>query len=197
MALTLTNAEIVSRLKILSDFHVKADSGTTTTAIIKKLVEEEDVTGYYICFINGANYGIDRIVTDFYDADGVLVFDAVSSAITNTSEICLLEKGYLSDATQAEMALANYLRNKGYDIDLFLTTAQLKEAHIYKTLEIICGYKMNEANDTDVYYSNKEKFKMLFESEMAKLIADYDDNEDGIIDDDEELQKLGQIGFVR
>lgn len=197
MSLSLTNSEIVSRFKTIADFHVKADSGTTTTAVVSKLVDEEDLTGYYACFVSGDNYGLDRIIDDFDDTSGTMTFTSVTNAVDNVSEICLLEKGFQSDAKQADLYLENYLRNKGYDVSLFLTSSQLKEAHLYKTLELICSERMNEATESDVYYANKEKFRLQFEAEMNKLVADYDDNESGSIDSDEELFNTGQVRFSR
>jgi len=197
MALTLTNAEIVSRFKTLADYHLKADSGSTTTAVNSSMIDESSVANWYICFVNGDNYGTDKVISSFHDATGTITFPAVSNAIDNQSEFCLLEKGFLSDAKQAELFIDNYLRNKGYDLSLFLTTSQLKEAHIYKTLELICAERMQDGTDDDIYFVNHNKYSTLFEIEMNKLIADYDTNENGSISEDEEKQSLGQIGLTR
>lgn len=197
MALTLTNSEIVARFKALADYRLKADSGSTTTFISNQLIDEPDLTKYYICFISGDNYGIDRIITAFDEDTGTITFDEVDQAITQIDEICIVRNGFLSDIKQGEIYLANNLRNRGLDIDLFLTTSQLKEAHLFKTLEIICTSLMNDAVDTDVYYNASEKFRSLFETELNSLIADYDEDESGTIDEDEELDNVGQVSFIR
>ena len=188
MAVTLTNADIVSRLKLLADYHLKADSGSVTTAINSSLIDEPTVANAYICFVNGSNIGADRIITDFTTVNGTCTFDTLDNAITNTDEFCITRKGFLSDFEQASLAISNDFRNQGYDIDLFLTTAQLKELYIFKTLEIICGSLMNDGDDDDIYFIHYNRFKDLYTTEMAVLTADYDSNEDGEISEDEENQ---------
>lgn len=198
MAVALSNADIVSRLKLLADSHLKADSGTTTTAVTSTLINESDITNHYICFISGLNNGVDRIITSFIDQSGTIGFDALDNAIDSTTEFCLLSKGFQSDIAQAEDAIRNDFRNKGYDLDLFLNSSiQLKEMFIFKTISIICGSLINDANDEDIYYFQYNRFKSLYESEQSVIIADYDANEDGNIDSEEELLSVGQVGFNR
>ena len=89
------------------------------------------------------------------------------------------------------------MRNSGYDLALFLTEPQLKEMYIYKTIELICAGLMNDAQDQDVYFANYERFKDLYVSERTSLIADYDANENGTIEEGEEILNIGQVGFAR
>jgi hypothetical protein len=186
MAVTLTNADIVSRLKMLADYHLKADSGSTTTAVSRALIDEPDITSYFISFISGANIGLDEVITDFTPATGTITFATLDDAVTSVDEFCICSKGFQSDVAQATQAIANDFRNKGYDIDLFLTTSQLKEMYIYKTIELICGGLMNDGNDEDIYFVNYERFKAKYETEQATITADYDENESGDISEDEE-----------
>lgn len=197
MAITLTNADIVSRLKLLSDYHLKADSGTVTYLNSTELVDETAIVNSYVCFINGLNEGVDRIVTTFIAESGRIEFDALDNAVTNTDEFCICRKGFQSDVSQAHSVIANDFRNKGYDIDLFLTTAQLKEMYIYKTIELVCAGLMNDGVAEDIYFVQYNRFKELYDLESNALIADYDSNEDGDIDTDEVLLPVGQLGFVR
>jgi len=190
MSVTLTNADVVSRLKLLANYHFKADSGSTTTAVNTKLIDEQTIANYYICFVNGANIGLDRIITAFDDITGTCTFDALDTAITNTDEFCICDKGFQSDVEQATLNIANDFRNMGYDVDLFLTTYQLKELYIYKTLELICGSLMNDGDEEDIYFVHYERFKSLYSTELSTLTADYDANENGNIDEDEENQTI-------
>ena len=93
--------------------------------------------------------------------------------------------------------MVNHFRNNGRDIDLFLETTQLKEAHIYKTIELICSSRMNDGDAQDAYFVNYERFKAMYETEVTTLIADYDANEDGTISEDEEDTNVGQVSFTR
>lgn len=195
--MTITNADIVSRLKLLADYHGKATSGTTTTLVCNDLVDEKDATGYFICFVSGTHAGTDHIVTDFTVATGTLTFSALSSAVTNTDEFCLVSKGYQSEVSQAALVVAEDFKNKGYDASLFLTDSQLKELHIAKVIELACYGLMNDAVDTDAYFANAQRANDRYRLIMANLIADYDANEDGSISTDEEKQSIGQVVFSR
>lgn len=194
----ITNADIVSRLKLLADEHVKADSGSTTTALNSALANGSDYTNNLICFISGANVGVDRVITSYVVGTGAFTFDVLDTAITNIDEFCVVPKGFLSDVAQATSIVTNDMRNRGYDVSLFLTfQTQLKELYIYKTIELVCGGLMNDGQDQDVYFVNYNRFKALYELESSTLIADYDANEDGTIDANEVDANVGQVGFAR
>ena len=197
MAVTLSNADVVSRLKLLADNHLKADSGTTTSLINSSLIDSNNITNHIVSFISGSNIGVDRVISSFDTDTGEIIFDAIDTSISNVDEVCIMSIGFASDIAQAETAIRNDFRNKGYNLDLFLTSSQLKELYIYKTIEIICMGLMNDGVDTDVYFVQAKRFKELYQIELSSLIADYDLNEDGNIDTDEELLPAGQIGFSR
>lgn len=185
--MTITNADIVGRLKLLADLHLKADSGSTTTAINSSIDDGYDFTNQYICFISGANIGVDRVITGYVDNTKTFTFDAVDTAVSNIDEFCVVSKGFQSDVAQATSIVKNDMRNRGYDIDLFLNyQTQLKEMYIYKTIELICSGLMNDGQDQDVYYVNSERYKALYEGERTTLISDYDADESGDISTDEE-----------
>ena len=195
--ITLTNADIVARLSVLSDFYGRATSGSTTevTKIIPD-AEDDDYNNYYMCFINGANKGEDRIVTDFVATTGVFTLDvALGTAVSNTSEFALLETGYLAKMEEAFSVIEERIKNIGAKIELFLTTSQLKELQLYKTLDLICTDLYRDATDEDMYWSNHRLYSDRFEDTFNSLRADYDSNEDGIIQEDEELQG-GSHGFL-
>ena len=195
--MTLTNAEIVARFKALANYSLRANDGSTTTLVANKLIDIRDVTGFYLCFTSGDNYGVDKVVSSFDEVTGTLTFDALGTTVLNTDEVCLLEDGFATEIKQAEIFIINHLRNKGLDIDLFLTIAQLKEAHIYKTLELVCLNFSKDATDDDIFYVASQNFGNLYTSELGSLVADYDENEDGQISEDEEDVQIGQVSFTR
>lgn len=195
--MTLTNAEIVARFKALSNYSLRANDGSTTTLVANKLIDVRDVTGFYLCFTSGDNYGVDRVITDFDEVTGTLTFDTLGTTVLNTDEVCLLEDGFATEIKQAEIFLINHLRNKSLDIELFLEVAQLKEAHIYKTLELVCLNYAKDAVDDDMFYTASQMYKGLYEAELGSLVADYDENEDGQISEDEEDMQVGQVSFTR
>ncbi len=195
--MTITNADIVGRLKLLADEHLKADSGTKTTVINSTLIDGADISNRFVCFVTGENNGEDRVITSFDDTKGELTFDTLLIDITSSDEFCIVSTGFQSDVLHAEEVIRNDLRNRGYNLDLFLTEPQLREMYIYKTIELVCASLMNDGEPHDVYFVQYLRFKELYETEISSLVADYDANQDGVIDDGEEDIKLGQIKFVR
>lgn len=194
----ITNAEIVGRLKLLAEEHLKADSGTTTTAVNSSISDGIDYTNKIICFITGDNAYADRVVTSCDTATGTLTFNALDNAVDNVDEFCIISVGYQSDVSQAHNIITNDFKNRGYDIDLFLNhQTQLKEMYIYKTIELICAGLMNDGVDTDAYFVNYERYKELYRLESSNVIADYDINESGTITDDEEDTTVGKVRFSR
>ena len=80
------------------------------------------------------------------------------------------------------------MRNRGLDIDLFLTTAQVKELHLTKCLELICMAKRQDADTDDIFHESYLVFKENYESELTTIKADYDTDEDGTIEEAEKKQ---------
>jgi len=186
----ITNADIAGRLKLLADEHLKADSGSTTTAVNASIKDGSDYKNNFICFISGDNIGVDRVISSYTVATGTFTFDTLDDAITNTDEFCVVSKGFQSDVSQATSIVANDIRNRGYDIGLFLNyQTQLKELYIYKTIELICQSLMKDGIENDVYFVNRNSFNALYETEINTLIADYDANEDGEVSESEENLK--------
>lgn len=198
---TITNADIVIASPLLiSDYIAKANSGSTTTVASKALkgLDEEEIEGAYICFINGDNAGTDRIITDYTSNNtGTFTFDALTEAVDNTTTFAIVFLDYTGGVKRAEAIIENDLRKKGYDIDSFLTASHLKELLLNKTMSHICQAKRQDANDEDMYHINYLEFEERYVEELNTLVADYDENESGAISSDEEALNLGQVGFVR
>jgi len=84
--------------------------------------------------------------------------------------------------------IANEMRNRGLDVTLFITTAQVKELHLTKCLELICMAKRQDADSDDIYHETYLVFKENYESELTTIKADYDTDEDGTIEEAEKKQ---------
>lgn len=188
----VTNATLLSRLPSLADCTAKAKGGTTTTAICSKLEKEyhnDDLVGWYLCILSGDNKGTDTLITSSDRNTGTLTFDALSSAIDATTQIAVTEDGYQNYIDEAWLVMQDDFRNSGLTIDLFLTTSQLREMHIVKTLELICNALFHDATSDDSYYARMQHYANRYGMIFTPLKADYDSNEDGVISYDEELQK--------
>jgi len=190
MSWTLTNADIVSALPILADHFEKADSGSTTTLVSGRLTDliDAEVVGSTIAFTTGDNAGTDAVITSYTDSTGSFGFDAVANAVDGSTGFGVVYLDYSSFINRAYDIIKNEMRNRGLDIDLFKTTTQVKELHLTKTLELICMSKRQDADTDDIYHESYMVFKENFESELTTLKADYDTDEDGVIEEAEKLQ---------
>jgi len=193
MALVLTNADIISALPYLAHIYAKAQGGSVTTLISDEFLNlNDDVAGAAITFLNGDNVGVTEPIT--LVTDSTVTFAAVTTAIDASTTYGVIFESFDSFVTRAYDVIKNSFRNMGKDLDLFLTVAQIKELHLLKTLELICLSKRRDAIDTDINHMNYLEFKGQYEIEVTTLKADYDYNEDGVIDgDDEALANTGQV----
>jgi len=190
MSWVLKNSDIISALPILADHFEKADSGSTTTLISGRLTDliDAEVVGSTIGFTTGDNAGTDAVITSYTDSTGSFGFDAVANAVDSSTGFGIVYLDYSSFINRAYNIIKNEMRNKGLDIDLFITTTQVKELHLTKTLELICMSKRQDADTDDIYHESYMVFKENYESELSTLKADYDTDEDGVIETVEKLQ---------
>lgn len=190
MAWVLKNADIIAALPILADHFEKADSGSTTTLISGRLTDlvEAEIVGATVGFTTGDNAGVDAVITSYTDSTGTFGFDAVSNAVDSSTGFGIVYLDYNSFINRAYDIIKNEMRNRNLDIDLFITTTQVKELHLTKTLELICMSKRQDADTDDIFNESYNVFKENYESELSTLKADYDSDEDGTIETAEELQ---------
>ena len=191
MAWVLKNADIIAALPILADHYEKADSGSTTSLVCGRLTAlvDEEMVGATIGFINGDNAGTDVTITSYTDTTGTFGFGAVSNAVDSSTGFGIVYLDYNSYIDRAYDIIKNEMRNRGLDIDLFLTTNQVKELHLTKTLELICMAKRQDADTDDIFHESYLVFKENYASELTSLKADYDTDEDGTIEEAEKLQE--------
>lgn len=195
MAWVLTNADIVQAMPLLADFYDKADSGTTSTLVCKRLtgLDSDEVIGSVLSVVTGDNEGADVTISAFDSSTGSMTFSALTNAIVSGVVFGVVSMNYQAYIDRSYNIIQNEMRNLGKDVDNFLTTAQVKELHLMKSLQIICMAKRQNADTDDVYHQSYLDFKQLYETELNNLKADYDSNEDGTIDTGEELQQTQVI----
>ena len=190
MAWTLKNADIIQALPLLADHYEKADSGSTTNLVCSRLnlLTNGEVIGATIGFINGDLAGTDVTIVSYEGTSGTFGFAAASNAVDKSTGFGIVYIDYQSFINRAYDIIKNEMRNRGLDIDLFLTTTQVKELHLTKALELICMSKRQDADTDDIYHQSYLAFKENYESELTTLKADYDTDEDGTIEEAEKLQ---------
>ena len=191
MAWTLTNADIISALEVLADYYEKADGGSTTTLTCERLksFDDDEMVGATIGFVNGDNAGTDATITSYTSTNtATFGFAALSNAVDSSTGFGIVLIDYTTYINRAYDIIKNEMRNRGLDVDLFLTTTQVKELHLVKTLELICMAKRQDADSDDIYHESYLVFKENYESELTTIKADYDTDEDGTIEEAEEKQ---------
>jgi len=186
-AWTLKNADIIQALPILANHYEKADSGSTTSLTCGRLVDlvQEEVEGATIAFIAGANAGEDATITSYTYTTGECGFDALSTSVDASTGFGIVYMSYSGYINRAFDIIRNEMRNRGLDSDLFKTTAQVKELHLTKTLQLICMAKRQDADTDDIFHESYLAYKEAYESEITTLKADYDLDEDGTIEESE------------
>jgi len=199
MAWTLTNADIISALPLLADHYEKADSGSTTQLVCNRLTNlvNSEAVGATIAFVNGDNAGTDAVVTSYSGGSGTFGFSALSNAVDSQTGFGVVYISYQTFISRAYDIIANEMRNRGLDVTLFLTTSQLKEMHLSKTVELICLSKRHNADSDDIYHESYLIFREKYEKEITTLKADYDLDEDGTIDTDIEEKLSAQVRLIR
>ncbi len=188
MAWSLTNADVISAFPLLADFHEKADGGSTTTLTCKRLTSlaEDEMVGSTIAFLTGDNAGTDAVITSYASsATATFGFGAISNAVDSSVGFGIVLLDYTSHINRAYDIIANEMRNRGLDAELFKTVSQIKELHLIKTLELVCLSKRQDADNNDVYHESYLLFKQQYEGELTTLKADYDVDEDGTIEEAE------------
>jgi len=198
MAWVLKNADIIAALPILADHYEKADSGSTTQLVCSRLtlLTEGEVNGAIIGFISSDAAGTDAVVTSYDGGSGTFGFAALSNAVNGSTGFGVVYIDFTSFIDRAYDIIKNEMRNRGLDIDLFLTTTQVKELHLTKTLELICMSKRQNADTDDIYHESYLVFKENYESELTTLKADYDTDEDGTVEEAEKKQS-NQVVLIK
>lgn len=192
--LILSNAKLLQNLQRLADFIGRVDVGGESTFLSNSLKLEDIESNDTVCFLSGANYGEDCTVMDFENGQITIYEDFT---ITRKDTFGIVKIPFDSYIKQAEYQIKEDFKNKGADIALFLNTTQLEMLHTYKTISLICGDRRNGSDTNDSYNSDYMRFNDLYMITFNNLLADYDSNEDGVIDTDEELIFKGQVGFDR
>lgn len=195
--MALTNTDIIEALPILAGHREKANSGSTTTLVSLKLTDllETDMVGAIIGFLNGPNNGIEKVISSYNTATGEFGFEALQEPVDSTTVFCIIYLDYFSYTKRAYDIITSDLHKKGLDIELFLDSTQLKELHLTKTLQLICIAKRQDAETTDIYHEDYLFFTDKYATEFNNLTADYDKNDDGVIDDGEANITAPQISF--
>lgn len=183
----LTNADIVAALPKLADLTERADSGTKSSLVSERLKDMniEQMKGATICFLTGFSFGVDSVITDFDPNTGAVDFTEIADEVDSTTVFSIVYNDFFTYSHRAYGIIENDMRNKGLDINLFLNQAQVKELHLTKTLALVCLAKRQGTDDVDLYHDSYLIYADKYTNELGSLVADYDANEDGIIQDEE------------
>ena len=192
----ITNADIVGRLSVVTDFIDTVITATVTTITSIK-AKEEEMSNWHILFLSGVNKGIDSIILSNDVATGIVTLTTpLPTAPSPTDEIAYLKTGYTRYAENAMDILTEDFKNVKIDIDLFLTPTQLKELQLIKTLSLICLDKFQDGVAMDLYYRRYEEYSKRYDEMFNNIKADYDGNKNSKIDDDEKNFSKKRYGVM-
>ena len=116
MAWVLKNADIIAALPVLADYYEKADGGSTTTLTCKRLtsLDDKELIGATIGFINGDNAGTDAVITSYTSSStATLGFATLSNAVDSSTGFGIVLIDYQTYIDRAYDIIANEMRNRG------------------------------------------------------------------------------------
>jgi hypothetical protein len=188
--------DIIERAPFLDEQNYRrvfqADSGTAITIVSNELNEIDNWwTNGDVKIEEGTNKDETRKVISFDSSTQTLTVSiAFSNPIDNTS-VVLIVRSFEKEIDEAFNIFINDLRNRGIKSDLIYGSEQINEFVINKTLELVCG---NFSKDiADIWFAREEKYKNRYDELFNNLNLDYDENEDGNIDEDEANSSFSQI----
>ena len=110
-------------------------------------------------------------------------------------EIWSEQTNFDTQIQEAFRVIKRNIKDKGRRPHMLIDGSQLREVHIIKTMELIYFDFSKAVNDIfwEKYLVMKERYGELFD----KLAIKYDSDEDGLIEEDERKEVLGQITLQR
>ena len=172
-----------------------ADGGSTTTIVSVQLTQEDDYwNGGEAEIVGGTNYGEIRKITDFVVSTNTLTTELFSSAIDATSKVKVV-RTFKKEIDRAFERFELDMKNRGIYIDRIIDNEQVKEYIIVLALHYICD---NFSTDpVDNWKAKAEGYEKDYNSLLNVAVFDYDDDDDGNIEDGEEKNSLLQVKGVR
>lgn len=139
-----------------------------------------------------------------------LFFDVVRSILKNTvvdsdltdyepdlgSHRWSSQTSYYEQIRKAFGQVKKDIKNKGRRPEMLIDGAQIKEVIIYKALEIIC-FAFAKSPEEDIWWEKHQKWADMYDTEFAKLLIKYDEDESGTIEEDEKSKSMQEISFRR
>lgn len=159
--------------------------GTTSTIKDTELKSDDRnfKGGYIEIYISDSSF-FRAQVTDFERSTGTVTFSpAYSTAITSGKKY-FIRSSYQALIEAAFEKVRHDVRNKVKLSSGYIDGNVIKDACIYKAIEIYCGGRIEA--DSDKWHLNNTRFKSMYESELTKIQESFDYDEDGNISDYED-----------
>lgn len=187
--ITITDEDVISELPNIKNKGFKtmgtAKSGTTSTIVDSELQKHAD--DY---FTGGLAYSIDkdeaRLITNFESATGTVTTNVFTSAITTDKYI--LTRSFTKEISRAFEIIEDLLVRAGKRPHLILDSYDLREIHIYYAVAAICKGLAPESES--VWWELMDKYEKKAYAMFKSITLKYDDDNDGIIQEDEENTKI-------
>lgn len=185
---------------ILESVLMTIDSAGTATYLITadKLSDLWENARIEIAYTVG---GVDYVHKDFIDVvlskltPGIVDDDLRSFYPDIRDDIFDAQANYSPQIDAAFRLVKRDIKNKGRRPSMLFDADQIREMLIYRTFEII--FRAFAKTPDDIWYIRAEQAKLQYASLLESMLIVYDEDEDGVISEDEKKITLGQIKLVR
>lgn len=138
-----------------------------------------------------------RTVTDFVQSTGTLSVTPNWATTPDTTYKYIVYKPFRVKLDAAWELLMNDIRSKGFRPALIMNSADLKQVHTFKTLELICLDFMKTGSVDDLWLVLSEKYGERYQKAFDTLRFQYDENQSGGISSGEQDKSPGGLKMVR
>ena len=186
LSIPITDDDLFNELEALRKVYKQA-TGTATagaagslTDTLKRKEPDNEWKGGILEVISGTGDGQSRDVTGNTQSTGVITVSPDFVTNPDTTSVYRIVKSFTKKIESGFEAIEQMLYDKGRRDALILESSQIKMPLIYLTIHMICLDVFSEIDDK--WYLLATKYWDRFNTSMATLKLDYDEDESGAIE---------------
>lgn len=138
-----------------------------------------------------------RTVTDFVQSTGTLSVTPNWTTTPDSTYRYVVYKSFRVKMTFAWEMVMTDVKAKGFRPALLMQSDILKPLHAFKTLELVCMDFMKTGEQDDVWSKLADKYAAMYNDAFGKVLFQYDEDEDGTINDAEQDKPVGGLKMLR
>lgn len=195
----ITDTDLKEKNDVISDGiweeSGKAESGTTTTLIDSKLIDNDETWKGGLIEIYKNKESKDRKISSFDNTTGKITFNPALESTVEANDIYIARRSYQEKITQAGIKVQDDFRAMEKRAYLVIDHRVLKWLIIYRFFADYFGNLIKEENDE--FDIQNKRYEGLYTNKLQSMSIVYDKNVDAIIDDGEDDTKVGEIRWLR